>query len=211
MTNATFLGVETDLVAPVTDIKTRRTYANKYCARCDNIDDYVVWNVTYYCFSGPPLLDNIEINDEESQLQKIPQLMKLNATDNSFYAEFNGSKYECRQLISQPSKLELVKLRKCRTTSVSCPTAYSDEGETIAKCHSYTSIVYDKNTPNSYRNKECAKCNGIPETNVTGCLSRQLKSKQSAFSGVFRAEDKAGGSDACGPDADAGIRDKFCR
>lgn len=37
------------LIVPVTNVKTRITYGNEYCAQCHGVKEYQPWNLTSYC------------------------------------------------------------------------------------------------------------------------------------------------------------------
>ncbi len=186
----------TDLkfVTPVTNIATKITYANEYCALCNDDENFVTWNTSYDCYTSDSETTESDVN--------------LDAKTNSFYKNFgsNGTRAFCYQKIMPPPEVEPLLRRICKRNVVgTCPNTTVDK-VTVDLCKSFTSIVYDDRYY-AYKNKHCAACNGIK--NPTNCIFENAV-PYTAFSTVFSVNDKAVGVNNPCESTDEAIKAKFC-
>ncbi len=187
---------DSKFITPVTNSATKVTYANKYCALCNNDKNFVLWNTTYEC-------DTSDFSIYESDV-------KLDEEIGIFYKYYNGTRALCTQYRKPPQDVEVLK-RICTYAIGACSN--TTDKITVDLCKSFMSIVYD-NQFNVYKNKHCAACNGAK--NVVNCID-ELPSVEptlvTAFSSVFSVNDKAvGSSNPSNPcdSIDEAVKAKFC-
>lgn len=207
------------LVVPVTDKRTRTTYANKYCAECHNDTNYEPWDLT---------VDFVEItssffeNDQNSESAQFDLLFTLeeevtaaesaeNSTERrihveqvfpsvryhsaqeSFLATFDGKNFVCTFDSKMPADMAAF-VRKCLSNLISeCP----DDEEKNELCQSYTEIVYDRHNSLSFRNKVCAECNSVPPQDASYCPQSEIATDRAADRFVISSRDKERNRNLC--------------
>ena len=149
------------LSIPVTSAATKFTYANLYCAVCnDDAQETVSWLPRIEC----PTLEN----ESEKNLTPSSLLGALNYRDESWVVSLkvNGTEKQHRCSIDPFIPETLLDVRQCKETIASCPASYTNQ-ETINLCNSYTSVVYHRGT--AYRNYHCALCHNL-SSDVMSCF-----------------------------------------
>ncbi|KAK2166886.1 hypothetical protein LSH36_34g08004 [Paralvinella palmiformis] len=129
------------LSVPVTDSNTNILYSNVFCAICHGIDNPVFWNVAVECYGVP-----------EAAL-----------TIDSLHGALNQSRYKCLRRFGRPN--ENVTTRSCKQTEEFCPEDWSGSKYVMDQCSNHINYVYHPR--GVYRNKFCALCRGINETELT--------------------------------------------
>lgn len=101
-----------------------------------------------------------------SQINELIKTAKFDESSQQFVSTSKeGNRLVCRFNSTYPKKMEDA-VRTC------VPNVVSTCGEGGSSCPSYTSIVYEKTTKTPYRNRECASCNGVQESRLTGCIEK---------------------------------------
>lgn len=277
----------TAVVTPVTNLAKRTTYANAYCALCNNENDFELWERLLGCYEaqegdltvksapvdnsnnqtsaaastakpdnsvklnlhfdpGSVLSGNKDSNSGfnkdikiptfglsskainktvgsdtglfgakisrskrqtsqshdyrkyTSKIEEIKKLVKYDSTYQELTAQYDGKLLVCKMSSKLPDTLKS-HIRVC------VPNLISEcVNDSTKVCPAYTEIVYEKKTKQAYRNKECALCNGVASTALTGCP----QAVRAGASSLFTSTGKAAGDDsAC---KDGSLAAKFC-
>ncbi|GFU39276.1 uncharacterized protein TNCV_3811221 [Trichonephila clavipes] len=152
------------LSIPVTDISTRKSYLNRYCALCHNAspNSLKTW-MTYFC----------EATD--SNLNILWDNVTYSESHNKWGYLLNGYFYPCEFVFDKPPSVDAM-LRLCRYGLVSkCPRTWTHQNY-IHACDSYMEAVRDS-TGTAYQNPHCAVCNGVPVDDLV-CLHSEVDSLQ---------------------------------
>lgn len=147
---------DTKTMTPVTDVQRGITYGNEYCALCNGVTKFRVWDVSFFCTAS------VISSDDMSTLET--KHAHFDPVTNRFISINNGTRFICNDVtILQPSD---IKVRSCRTGISTCPP-----GVYSKLCESETAFGYAMNGTKreSYKNKYCAECNGVTES-ITPCL-----------------------------------------
>lgn len=201
------------LITPITDIERNVTYANVYCALCDDRDPrsgrFRVWSVTSVCgatnanaesASMPPATTTSTWSGVDARTTA-----RVASRDDASNADRDGvGGRECGPLRQPPAGL-VVGLRRCASVVAACPAAAA--AELAAKCDAFTLLVHDDLV--SYRNPFCAECNNVTRP-LSGCRP-QIEDRFSTSQRLFSASNKATGYAACSdPNANADLKKRFC-
>lgn len=202
-------------VVPVTNKKTRTTYANKYCAACHNQTDYQPWDLTVDFieitssffengFSGSAPVDQLfALEDEPSATESTEderrgyvddlwRNVRFQPAHESFVANYEGKNYVCTFDPKMPAGMAAF-VRRCLPNLISeCP----DEGRKNELCQSYTEIVYDRVNSLSFRNKDCAECNSVPPEDASYCPQAEITTDPE-HALVISSLNKAANGDYC--------------
>lgn len=190
---------DTVVMLPVTNKKKRVTYANAYCALCNDDTDFELWTLGAGCGELDPKTNGVDYSKYNRKLDQILPLAHYNASVQQFTATYEGKELRCSFTAKMPHAFD-VHTRKCYSNMVSTCAANAEGNR---KCQEYMAIVSSKATKTPYRNRDCAICNGVPADDLTGC-SLGVRTGASA---LFSAGSKAAGSDAC---SNPEIAKKFC-
>ncbi|XP_028399592.1 uncharacterized protein LOC114522998 [Dendronephthya gigantea] len=116
-----------------------QTYRNKFCAECNGIMKYTLWNTELACLN--------------STMQWVKQ--KLAEKDYSFTSEERKKIREsCMIKMAAPGGAKGV---PCKIVTECENTQSSD----YLKCKLYKLQVYQQIPPRTFKNPHCAKCNGV--------------------------------------------------
>ncbi|PSN47109.1 hypothetical protein C0J52_16006 [Blattella germanica] len=139
---------------PITSKVTKITYANYYCARCNDdlkVSTMVRWRLAVTC------------RDKELTVPDIDTILSNSSfTEDGFIKpRFSAVHHSCNLYVWRPLKL----LRRCHKRMVdSCPASWNNT--TIVEfCLNHTSFVFAHEAM-PYRNQYCAICNGVKEKNL---------------------------------------------
>ncbi|GFU39288.1 SMB domain-containing protein [Trichonephila clavipes] len=152
------------LSIPVTDISTRKSYLNRYCALCHNASpsSLKTW-MTYFCEATD---SNLNISWDN---------VTYSESHNKWGYLLNGYFYPCEFVFDKPPSVDAM-LRLCRYGLVSkCPRTWTHRNY-IEACDSYMEAVRDS-TGTTYQNPHCAVCNGVPVDDLA-CLHSEVDSLQ---------------------------------
>lgn len=169
------------LYIPVTNPVKNVTYGNRYCALCHGDEEYKVWNEFPSCGEVPEefltsdgTIKNkarLSINFRKYRLEasRIWQNVSYYHEGSGYFmSHYNDKVFVCRMYRGLPKELDK-NVRPCVPNVIETCREESNSVD-VQKCNSYTSIVYQKSgQKKKYRNIDCAKCNGVSPTDVTGC------------------------------------------
>lgn len=138
------------LKLPVTT-KDGVTYGNRFCAICDNKQNFTTWNAHFSCESHL-----VEVN----MTGNLTNYVYNDTLQKWTYVDGNTTE-TCLFAMIPPPKLRS-QLRKCRANMVkSCPLPRLPRNILYTpKCNDYTSIVQHVNGT-YYKNEYCALCNNV--------------------------------------------------
>ena len=154
------------LSMPVTSRSSRVTYANYYCALCnDDLKEIQSWVPRVEC----PLLFTSQYQDKMNASQLLSKI-KFNNGAWGINITLKGETEYFKCLVDPYIPETVVEtVRLCKEMVSSCPIGYKDE-EVKDLCDSYTSVIYNRRT--AYRNYHCALCNDISAESMT-CFNHQ--------------------------------------
>lgn len=148
--------------APATNYNTGVTYANYYCAVCNNdTENLLLWKIKVSC----PFYPNA-LTDEGEALKYIfynerSKLWGYRIRDKS---SDQGSFYGCNITYRMPRSL-VKQVRKCDPEEVrTCLSSWKNDF-VKEMCRSYTDPVFSNGT--RYKNFYCAVCNRIDQSQMT--------------------------------------------
>lgn len=121
----------------------------------------------------------IDFNKYRKDINQILENVHYDSAVQRFVSQYNGKSFVCEFSSQMPKDFES-NLRICVPGMVSSCPPYADR-ETARKCSSNTAIVYEKILKTPYKNKYCARCNNVKESDLTGCPQAQRQSGSDIF------------------------------
>ena len=152
------------LSTPITSTITKVTYANYYCAVC-NEDTVRIepWSTRVECPSLDALVYNSSSESNATRLKTSELMETLKLVNNSWIVNDDKNvTHKCFIDPFMPTTAEDI-IRLCIDSVDSCPPDYTDESVS-KQCNSYTAIRYDLETV--YRNYHCGLCNNADPENM---------------------------------------------
>lgn len=148
---------------PVNGKSSKLLYLNYYCALCNGAGEVVFW-------SGH--LDVCTIfdgKDEDERLRRIASVQTMELVRNNSHCELTFDFPE-----GYPP-------RPCKNVTRRCSDGWTGAAETVRKCQdrtNSTSYVYYRQSGPIYRNRHCAVCNYVNDTDTT-CVDPTVPSDHS--------------------------------
>lgn len=181
------------VMKPVVDVLNKITYANEYCAACNDVIDFQPWSLAFNCVPR----NNWELPENEKEVNGILSNMKFDPITKTFRSVFKDKNYKCWHTWRVPSDLVPL-LRPCLPKMIST-CSDSRNKNLVHRCKSYTSVVYKLTsaTVNEgtkiYKNKDCAECNYDGQY-LFSCVNYHFGAPGPSFT----VGDKAENFDLCG-------------
>ena len=170
---------------PVTNPTTNITYGNRYCAECNGDSDHQAWNEFPSCGNvadeyltpdgtiKPDAKLSVDFKKHRLEASEIWQnASQFHQASGYFLSRYQDRLFVCRMYRGLPKQVDR-NVRQCVPNVIeTCAGEESapDGTSALQKCRSYTSIVFEKREQKRrYRNVDCAKCNGVAPSELTGC------------------------------------------